>query len=77
MLDTTYRQKLLKADFIIFIAVEFLDDLSHLVPRDGMASAFQELLEFEITDVSVMVQICRDTNNLQTSGHVTAKSLLL
>lgn len=57
---STYRQKLLKADLIVLVAVEFLDDVPNHVARLGMADAFQERLEFKITDMSIFVEICMD-----------------
>lgn len=57
---STYRQKLLKADLIVLVAVEFLDDVPDHVARLGMADAFQQRLEFKITDMSIFVQICMD-----------------
>lgn len=57
----TYRQKLLKADHIILVAVQFLDDLPNHVSRKGMASVFKELVEFIIIYLSIVVQIYRNT----------------
>lgn len=54
----TYRQKLLKADLIVLVAVKFLDDVPNHVARLGMPDAFQELVELQVTDVSIFVLIC-------------------
>lgn len=60
VLTLTYRQKLLKADLIVIVAVELLDDVPNHVAGLGVADAFQELVEFVITDMIIFVQICAD-----------------
>lgn len=67
----TYRQKLSKADPIILVAVEPLDDISNHVTRHRVTSLFKELMEFIITDISVVVEIYRDRaeqSNTKTCG---------
>lgn len=58
-LRLTYRQKLLKADLIVLVAVEFLDDVPDHVARLGMADTFQELLELVVTYMFIFVHICK------------------
>lgn len=71
MLGLTYRQKLLKADLIVIVAVELLDDVPNHVARLGVADAFQELVEFVITDVIIFVQIC--TNKGVKCQHIQVR----
>lgn len=54
----THRQKFIKADLIVIVAVQFLEDLSDPVPRQGVAGLFEKLGEFIIGDKPVAVEIC-------------------
>lgn len=56
---STHRQKLIKADLIVPVAVQFLEDLSDLVPWYGVAGLFEKLAEFVIADKSIAVKICK------------------
>lgn len=55
--ELTYRQKLIEADLVILVAIEFLHDLPKHVSRYVVAGTFEEVMEFQVADVSVSIQI--------------------
>lgn len=56
----THRHKLLEADLLVFVGVpgdEGLDDLSHLVARQGQTGLLEELLKLKVAYVAAVVDI--------------------
>lgn len=56
-LHLTYRQKFFKADLFIVVAIKSLNDLSNHVSRFGTPNFFKHVMEFKVTDISIIVQI--------------------
>lgn len=56
----THRHKLLEADLLVFVGVpgnEGLDDLTHLVTRQGQTGLLEDLLKLKVADVAAVVDI--------------------
>lgn len=59
-MDYSYCDELFKAYLLIFVGVtsdEPLCNLSHLVPRQRETGLPKELLQFEITDITTVVDV--------------------
>lgn len=58
--DYPYRNKLFKAYLLIFVGVtrdDPLRNLSHLVPWQRETGLSKELLQFEIADITAVVEV--------------------
>ena len=63
-----YRNKPLKANFLVFVGVpgdELLRYLSHLVPWQREASFPKELLQLKVTDVTAVIIVCKRDREMQ------------
>ena len=56
----THRHKLLEADLVVLVGVpacEGLDDLPHLVPRQGEARLSEQLLQLEVAHKAAVINV--------------------
>lgn len=60
----THRDEFLEADLLVLVGVssdEDLDDLSHLVPRQGETCLSEQLLELEVAHIAAVINIWTHT----------------
>ena len=65
LLNMTHRQKLIKADLVVLVAIQLLNDLPDFVARQGKVGLLEQFMELIVTDGSIAIEVYKSTDRPQ------------